>query len=102
MTEKEKSHAGLLYQPNDPELAADRDLTVKKLYAYNNMHPLDREARQAAIRDRRGQRGHEGYPSEQPGGRQSVPGDPLPGVNASGECAVRLSFRPGRNSEISE
>ncbi len=29
MTEKEKSHAGLLYQPNDPELAADRDLTVK-------------------------------------------------------------------------
>ncbi|MGN1366852.1 MAG: maltose acetyltransferase domain-containing protein, partial [Victivallis vadensis] len=51
MTEKEKSHAGLLYQPNDPELAADRDLTVKKLYDYNNMHPLDREARQAAIRD---------------------------------------------------
>lgn len=51
MTEREKSYAGLLYQPGDPELAADRDVTVKKLYAYNNMHPLEREARQAAIRD---------------------------------------------------
>ena len=51
MTEKEKSHAGLLYQPGDPELAADRDITVQKLYAYNNMHPLERDARRAAIRD---------------------------------------------------
>lgn len=49
MTEKEKSYAGLLYQPGDPELVADRDVTVQKLYEYNNMHPLDREARQAAI-----------------------------------------------------
>lgn len=49
MTEKEKSHAGMLYQPGNPELAADRDVTVKKLYDYNNIHPLDREARQAAI-----------------------------------------------------
>lgn len=51
MTEKEKSHAGMLYQPGDPELAADRDETVRKLHAYNNMHPLDREGRQAAIRE---------------------------------------------------
>ena len=51
MTEKEKSHAGLLYQPGDPELAAERDSTVQKLYAYNNIHPLEREARRAAIRD---------------------------------------------------
>ena len=36
MTEKEKSYAELLYQPNDPELSADRDVTVKKLHAYNN------------------------------------------------------------------
>ena len=28
MTEKEKSYAGMLYQPGDPELAADRDVTV--------------------------------------------------------------------------
>jgi acetyltransferase-like isoleucine patch superfamily enzyme len=49
MTEKEKSHAGMLYQPGDPELVADRDVTIKKLYEYNNMHPLDRSARQAAI-----------------------------------------------------
>ncbi|MGI5895149.1 MAG: sugar O-acetyltransferase [Candidatus Merdivicinus sp.] len=50
MTEKEKSHAGMLYQPGDPELVADRDITIKKLYEYNQMNPLDREARQAAIR----------------------------------------------------
>ena len=50
MTEKEKSYAGLLYQPGDPELVADRAVTVKKLYEYNNLHPLDLEARQEAIR----------------------------------------------------
>ena len=50
MTEKEKSYAGILYQPGDPELAADRDVTVKKLYDYNHLHPLEREARAAAIR----------------------------------------------------
>lgn len=51
MTEKEKSYAGVLYQPNDPELAADRDVTVKKLYDYNHIHPLNRSERQAAIRE---------------------------------------------------
>lgn len=51
MTEKEKSHAGMLYQPGDPELVADRGRTVKKLHDYNNIHPLDLKARQAAIRE---------------------------------------------------
>lgn len=51
MTEKEKSYAGILYQPGDSELVADRDVTVKKLHAYNQIHPLEREARQEAIRD---------------------------------------------------
>lgn len=50
MTEKEKSYAELLYQPGDPELAAERDETVKKLTAYNRMDPLDRSGRQAAVR----------------------------------------------------
>lgn len=50
MTEKEKSYAGLLYQPGDPELCADRDVTVQKLYEFNNLHPLDRKARRDAIR----------------------------------------------------
>ena len=50
MTEKEKSHAGVLYQPGDAELVADRDVTVQKLYEYNNLHPLAREERQEAIR----------------------------------------------------
>lgn len=49
MTEKEKSHAGMLYQPGDPELVADRDVTVHKLYNYNNLNPLDRDARRVAI-----------------------------------------------------
>jgi acetyltransferase-like isoleucine patch superfamily enzyme len=51
MTEKEKSHAGMLYQPGAPELVADRDITVKKLYDYNNLHPLNRNVRQAAIQE---------------------------------------------------
>ncbi len=50
MTEKEKSYAGILYQPNDPELAADRDLTVRKLAEYNALDPLDREAKREAIK----------------------------------------------------
>ena len=50
MTEREKSYAEMLYQPADPELAADRDVTVQKLYEYNRLHPLDRRARAAAIR----------------------------------------------------
>ena len=50
MTEKEKSHAEMLYHPGDPELAAERDETVKKLYEYNHLHPLDREARREAVR----------------------------------------------------
>ena len=49
MTEKEKSYAGILYQPGDAELAADRDETVKKIYEYNQLHPLDRETRREAI-----------------------------------------------------
>lgn len=50
MTEKEKSYAGMLYQPGDAELVADRNMTVKKLYEYNNLHPLDLEKRQEAIK----------------------------------------------------
>lgn len=50
MTEKEKSYAEMLYQPGDPELVADREETVKKLYEYNNLHPLDREVRSEAIK----------------------------------------------------
>lgn len=49
MTEKEKSYAEMLYQPADAELAADRDVTVKKVYEYNNLNPLDREKRSEAI-----------------------------------------------------
>jgi len=57
MNEKEKSHAGMLYQPGDPELVADRADTVKKLYEYNNIHPLDSEARLVAIRGLLGKTG---------------------------------------------
>lgn len=57
MTEKEKSHAGMLYQPGDSELVSDRDITIKKLYDYNRLHPLDRDARQIAIRELLGKTG---------------------------------------------
>lgn len=50
MTEKEKSYAEMLYQPGDPELVADREITVRKLTEYNGIDPLDREARDRAIR----------------------------------------------------
>ncbi len=65
MTEKEKSHAGQLYLPTDAELVADREVTQRKLYDYNRLHPLDREARQAAIREILGGAG-EGCCVEQP------------------------------------
>ena len=58
MTEKEKSYLGILYQPGDPELAADRDITIKKLYTYNSMNPLDREARKTAIKEILGKTGN--------------------------------------------
>lgn len=51
MTEKEKSYAQMLYQPGDPELVADRDQTIQKLYEYNNLNPLDRQTRRQAIQD---------------------------------------------------
>lgn len=65
MTEKEKSYAGILYQPGDPALVVDREVTVKKLYDYNNLHPLDRDARQAAIAGLLGKVG-DGCTVEQP------------------------------------
>lgn len=58
MTEKEKSYAQILYQPGDAELTADRDVTIKKLYEYNHMDPLDRTARQAAIQKILGKTGN--------------------------------------------
>lgn len=50
LSEKEKSFAELLYQPGDPALVAERDETIKKLYDYNHLYPLDRAARDQAIR----------------------------------------------------
>lgn len=57
MTEREKSYAQLLYRPADPELAADRDVTVRKLQEYNSMDPLDRSGREAAIHEILGKAG---------------------------------------------
>ena len=51
VTEKEKSHAGMLYQPADPELVSDRENTVRKLYDYNRIYPLDHEKRKSAIKE---------------------------------------------------
>ena len=57
MTEREKSYAELLYQPGDPELVADREVTAKKLFQYNQMNPLDRDAYQRATREILGKTG---------------------------------------------
>lgn len=65
MTEREKSYAGLLYQPGDRELSEDRDETVRKLYEYNNLHPLDRETRREKIKEILGRAG-ENCTVEQP------------------------------------
>lgn len=46
-----------LYQPGDPELAADRDVTARKRFEYNNPHPLDHNSRQAALRGLLGKMG---------------------------------------------
>ena len=51
MTEKEKSFAGLLYQPGDPALVAEREKTTATLYAYNQLNPLDREGRDRLLRE---------------------------------------------------
>jgi maltose O-acetyltransferase len=58
VTEKEKSHAEMLYQPGDPELVSDRDITIKKVYDYNRLNPLDRDARQIAISELLGKTGN--------------------------------------------
>lgn len=65
MTEKEKSYAEMLYQPGDAELVADRDETIKKLYLYNNIYPLDRAARREALEKLLGKVGN-GCVVEQP------------------------------------
>ncbi len=51
MTEKEKSHKGLIYQPNETELIQERNLKTKKLYEYNNINPLNTEEREIAIKN---------------------------------------------------
>lgn len=50
MNEKEKSHAGLIYQPGDAALVAEREVTVQKLYDYNQLHPLDAKGKDLGIR----------------------------------------------------
>ena len=80
MTEREKSYAGMLYQPGDPELSADRDETIRKLQEYNNMDPLDLyRGTDPARRDDRGWKrhrcgkcGYQRYPAYVSCGGQSV------------------------------
>jgi acetyltransferase-like isoleucine patch superfamily enzyme len=50
MTEKEKSHAGLLYNPYVPELSAARLLTTGKLHKYNKLHLNKIKKREAVLR----------------------------------------------------
>ncbi|MFD1428990.1 sugar O-acetyltransferase [Lacticaseibacillus mingshuiensis] len=51
MTEKARSFTEHLYQPYAPELVEERDETIKKVYDYNHIYPLDRTAREAKLRE---------------------------------------------------
>ncbi|WP_390405546.1 sugar O-acetyltransferase [Lacticaseibacillus jixiensis] len=51
LSEREKCYAGQLYDPYVAELVADRDETIKKVYAYNHLYPLKRDEREAALRE---------------------------------------------------
>ncbi|WP_407890867.1 sugar O-acetyltransferase [Lacticaseibacillus sp. N501-2] len=57
LSQREQCYAGLLYDPYVPELVADRDETIKKVYAYNHIYPLKRQERTAALHDLLGQVG---------------------------------------------
>lgn len=51
LTEKEKSALGWLYNANyDQEIISERDQTKHLLWQYNQLDPLDSEARNALIR----------------------------------------------------
>lgn len=58
MTEKEKCARGELYNPNyDPELQAEMNVSADKCFRYNNISPLDTEAKDRMLSEILGHKG---------------------------------------------
>lgn len=51
MTERERMEAGLLYLPEDPELAAEQLQRLDKLFAYNALLPSRQSEKQALLKE---------------------------------------------------
>ena len=50
MTEREKIHSGLLYQPNDPDIMAEQLVYLDMLKEYNEISHLQPERREAMLK----------------------------------------------------
>ncbi len=51
MTEREKQHSGALYDPADPQIAAEQTQFQEKLYDFNRTRPGEGEKRSALLRE---------------------------------------------------
>ncbi len=79
MTERERMAAGLIYNPWEPEISADQDVCLERLYDYNATRPMEKEKRAALLKQMFGRIG-EGCYIEPPfhanwGGRNVYMGD---------------------------
>ena len=51
MTEREKIHAGVIYQPSDPDIMAEQLVYFDKVNIYNNLPHVPMEPREAMLRE---------------------------------------------------
>lgn len=51
MTEKEKLHAGVIYDPGDGEILREQTACLEKLYDFNRTRPGEAEKRRALLRE---------------------------------------------------
>ncbi len=51
MTERERMEAGLLYLPEDPDLAAEQLQRLDMLFAYNALKPSEQAQKQALLKE---------------------------------------------------
>ena len=61
MTDKEKQHSGLLYQPMDPEIMREQMVYLDSLREYNEIPHVQQEAREAKLREMFAQVGENTY-----------------------------------------
>ena len=51
MTNQEKMHAAMLYDPNDSDIMTEQTACLEKLYDFNHTRPSEIERRTAMLRD---------------------------------------------------